>query len=184
MHNYFSPSDEYKAEEFLASRVMKLNKVKGDYKERYDQLAAKNQKGKCDTHLHINVFDEAHFGNSTDKNTAYQLYANSWNSDDHPRVVNLLVTATPWNLLTTSTKLEKTRVTKELDEQGNEKICRVDDDQVTRRKGVNSYSLHEINWQLSYGDAFSKGKLVRLKVLMVSHNFSSFVDPYLLICRR
>ena len=88
---YFSD----KAREYVRIRVLKLN-TKEDYRLRVKEIEeyVKNNP----THLHVNIFDEAHHSATSKEDTggefgsAYEIFANSWNSDDHENVINLLVT--------------------------------------------------------------------------------------------
>ena len=75
-------------------RVLKLN-TKEDYRLRVKEI--EEYVTNNPTHLHINIFDEAHHS-ATSKDdaggefgSAYEIFANSWNSDDHENVINLLV---------------------------------------------------------------------------------------------
>ena len=87
---YFSD----KAREYVRIRVLKLN-TKEDYRLRVKEI--EKYVTNNPTHLHINIFDEAHHS-ATSKDdaggefgSAYEIFANSWNSDDHENVINLLV---------------------------------------------------------------------------------------------
>jgi hypothetical protein len=68
-------------------RVLKLN-TKEDYRLRVKEI--EEYVTNNPTHLHINIFDEAHHS-ATSKDNAGGEFANSWNSDDHENVINLLV---------------------------------------------------------------------------------------------
>ena len=76
--------------------------------------------------LQILIFDEAHYSatsktEKSKKETPYSTLLNYLNSDEYPNILVLLVTATPWNLLTVSSKLRQTEIL--LDNDGSLKSC-------------------------------------------------------------
>ena len=155
--------EEEKAIQFAKNHVTKLNK-KEDYQKRFQDIKSRNANGD-ETHMHINIFDEAHYGatsNQGDNQTAYQIYANEWNSQDYPRVINIMVSATPWNLQTVNTKFESTEVG---EKEGELVIVK---NQTERRKFKRTFFMYEVDWTLSHGGKFNRGRKLRL---MVSSSF-------------
>ena len=114
--------------------------------------------------LQIHIFDEAHYSATSqpDENkqeTPYAMLLNYLNSDDYPNIIVLLVTATPWNLLTASSKLRKTEVI--LDESGNLVPCGRG---LESKKANRKVLLHEITWNHGYEGNFRKGNKTKLQV--------------------
>ena len=77
-----------------------------------NEIKKKADNPKC---LQLLIFDEAHYGatqqTKTDKRqTPYSSILQHYNSQEYPNVIVLLVTATPWNLLTVSSKLSDSEV--------------------------------------------------------------------------
>lgn len=107
-------------------------------KEIKDSVSAKPD------HLHVIICDEAHYGLNDDadeKETAYSKLLADWNSDQYKNVVVVMVSATPWNLLTVRSKLENN--------------AHPDD---------KSLRLHVCGWTESLEGDFKQGKEMKLLV--------------------
>ena len=94
-----------------------------------------------------------------DTGSSYEIFANLWNSDEHPNVINLMVSATPWNLQTVKTRFESTEVGWKND------VLEIIRGQVSGRAYRKKFKLHEMNWSASYNKAFKEGKEVLLMVI-------------------
>ena len=93
--------------------------------------------------LHVIVFDEAHYSATSktvkeERKTPYSKLAESWNSKDFPNVVVLLVSATPWNLQTINTRINRLTEIK-IDPNNDYEIRAVDDQSGDRYKTVSTY---------------------------------------------
>ena len=108
-------------EKFAKIRVQKYVH-KPDKKVRLEEIKTKAKNPKC---LQLLIFDEAHYGATKQtkegfRQTPYSSILQHYNSQDYPNVIVLLVTATPWNLLTVSSKLSDSEV---MYENGELKPC-------------------------------------------------------------
>ena len=109
-------------ERFAKIRVQKYIH-KEDKDVRLDEIKTKAKKNpKC---LQLLIFDEAHYGATQQtkegvRQTPYSSILQHYNSQVYPNVIVLLVTATPWNLLTVSSKLSDSEV---MYENGELKPC-------------------------------------------------------------
>ena len=114
--------------------------------------------------LQVIVCDEAHYSATSQpdedkRETPYSLLVNWANSEDYPNVIVILVTATPWNLVTTGTKLPQTQV--EYDENGRLKSS---DKTLAAIKNHRKTKLHEITSSHQYEGDLSVGKKTKLMV--------------------
>ena len=103
-----------------------------------------------------------------DTGSSYEIFANQWNSEEHGNVINLMVSATPWNLQTVRTRFELTEV------GWNDNKLETIDDQVSGRAYHRKFKLHEMNWSASYDKAFKDGKEVILMVIVFCYITWSF----------
>ena len=123
-----------------------------------------------DRHLTVVICDEAHFGatgktDDQDRETPYSLLLNHYNSEDFPRVIVIMVTATPWSLLTTYSRIELTKVFRNHD--GNlEKIPKN-----TLSVLENGISLNRITWNETLQATLFHGKSYRLMILQENLNY-------------
>ena len=118
------------------------------------------------------IFDEAHYSATSQKDedkreTPYSSLLNFLNSDDYPNVIVLLVTATPWNLITISSKIEKTEV--KHDNDGRLISCQGTLSALETNRKV---PLHEIPWNHGYEGDFRVGKKLKLMALMDNLKYS------------
>ena len=141
-------------------RVMKLSKGQSNH-ERYEKILEKVAKNP--DHLHINIIDEAHHSTTCNQNvnTMYQKYINPWNSEDHPNVINIYVSATPWNLMTDISRFQHD-VTIGLNSDKKYEFSTSLGDE--RKKLKNPTALFDIKWTQAHHGDFKKGKEVRLMV--------------------
>ena len=121
--------------------------------------------------LYVIVFDEAHYSatsktsdsrGSEQRKTPYAKLAEHWNSTEYPNVIVLLVSATPWNLQTINTKIDRTS---EININPNRKyeITAVDPQSSDRYKRSKSL-LHEVHWNHHLEGEILRGKQCRLLV--------------------
>ena len=123
--------------------------------------------------LFVIVFDEAHYsatsvtsdlnnGGDLSKPSPYAKLAGSWNSEDFPNVVVLLVSATAWNLQTSTSRIDRT--TEVLFDPTREyeirEIQRENTDRYRRTKTL----LHEVHWNNHLESELKIGKHCRLLV--------------------
>lgn len=133
----------------------------------------KNEAVECPHTLFVIVCDEAHYGATSgtsdlnnggdqSKPSPYAKLAGSWNSEDYPNVVVLLVSATAWNLQTSSSRID--RSTEVLIDPSREyeirEIQRENTDRYRRTKTL----LHEVHWNNHLESELKYGKDCRLLV--------------------
>lgn len=106
------------------------------------------------------MFDEAHHGATAkeDRETPYSKLLSPWNSEDYPNVFILMVSATPWNLLSVSSKLPKRNVT--MNPKNDYEISESESNFKNRRE----FNLHQIHWSDSHESNLKIGKKVRIMV--------------------
>ena len=156
------PSQFYlldKARQYVKDRTKKYVWGKaGD--ARLNQL--KTEVEKNPSTFYVIIFDEAHHGATTneDNSTPYSKLA-FWNSQDFPNVFVLLVSATPWNLLSVKSKVPNREVS--MEPRKDYQIIETGPDRKNRRK----FDLHKIQWSDSYESDLRIGKACRI---MVSSN--------------
>ena len=119
--------------------------------------------------LQLIIFDEAHYSatsqpNEGKRDTPYENLLNFLNSEEYPNVVVLLVTATPWNLLTVSSKLERST---EVILNAKKEVLPLDNS--ISKDSYKRIPLHEITWNHGYEGTFIAGKKTKL---MVSYIFT------------
>ncbi|CAH1802279.1 unnamed protein product [Owenia fusiformis] len=164
---YNNPIELYKEGEKKVKTYQLTKGFKKDFTE-FKKQAEQNPKM-----LHLVIADEAHWGSdaSTEKvDRANEKFVNSWKNDIHGNVIVLQVTATPFNLLSTNTRLP------------SEKYCanRIDDNElilvqekakrlmhdktdVTRTVGPKN-DLHHVRWSESLRHRLEQGIVVTLQI--------------------
>ena len=155
---------ESEAHEYGSVRVQRHVRMKKDkiQDKRIEEIKENSKNPKC---LQLLIFDEAHYGATKQPNedkceTPYSKITQHYNSRDYPNVIIVLVTATPWNLLTVSSKLPKTEVMFNPDNGRLEKcegtLSVLDNDR--------KHLLHLIEWNQGIDRSFQDGKDLRLMV--------------------
>ena len=108
---YILTQSDTDKEKFANIRVQKyVHKPEKDV--RLNEIKTKAKNPQC---LQLLIFDEAHYGATQQtkegfRQTPYSSILQHYNSQDYPNVIVLLVTATPWNLLTVCSKLSDSKV--------------------------------------------------------------------------
>ena len=130
--------------------------------KRIEEIKENAKDPKC---LQLLIFDEAHHGATKQSNedkseTPYSKLTQHYNSKDYPNIIILLVTATPWNLLTVSSKLPKTEV------MFNPRNGQLEKDKGTLSALDNDKKvpLHEIQYHHCIDRSFQDGKDLKLMV--------------------
>ena len=94
----------------------------------------------------------------------YEKLIKPWNSQDYPNVIVLSVSATPWNLQTVNTKINRKREVIQDSKSGEISEFKEADDIHDRYKR-SKFSLHEIPWMGSHESDLKQGiKKCRLVV--------------------
>ena len=121
--------------------------------------------------LYVIIFDEAHHGATTneDRSTPYSKLASTWNSEDFPNVFVLLVSATPWNLLSVKSKIPEKLVY--MDPKNDYEISEA----VPNLKDRKQFNLHTIQWSDSYESDLKIGKTCRLMVMKYYQSISKYL---------
>ena len=90
----------------------------------------------------------------------YQKYINPWNSEDHPNVINIYVSATPWNLMTDTNRFPQHSF------GFNSETKKYDffTENIKGRTLKNPTKVFDIRWAQGSTKDFQKGKEVRLMV--------------------
>ncbi|CAH1800221.1 unnamed protein product, partial [Owenia fusiformis] len=123
--------------------------------------------------LHLVIADEAHWGSdaSTEEvNRANDKFVNSWENDKHGNVFVLQVTATPFNLLSTNTRLPSEKYcTNTIDDnklilvQEKSKRLMHGKNDVTQNVGPKN-DLHHVRWSESLKHRLEQGIVVTLQI--------------------
>ena len=104
-------NEDIVAREFTSRRVAKYDKSE-KVMDRREEIIANSKSDP--TKLTIIIFDEAHYSATSEtakgEESAYSKLLNHLNSDDYPNIVVLMISATPFNLLTLSSRFENTMV--------------------------------------------------------------------------
>lgn len=139
-----------KAEKYCNERVQKYVHSKENVQRTQEILTSVQNPN----HLQLIICDEAHFSatSQTDQDkreTPYSTLLASWNSTQFPNVIVLLVSATPWNMLTVQTKLENIEIP---DPSNPKRVVR----------------LNVCSWEDGQEGDFMQGKEMRLLVMKYS----------------
>ena len=113
------------------------------------------------------LFSAHHSSTSTDevgKESMYEEKVNYFNSDDHPNVILIFMSATPWNLMTESSRFSKI----EIGYSPITKKYEFVEGQTKARQLTNVSKLFDVPWSLATGQEYSKGRKVRLLVSNMS----------------
>lgn len=92
----------------------------------------------------------------------YERWVNHWNSEDHPNVINIFVSATPWNLISKDSRFEYKEIGYNSKTKTYEMVT-----QQTDRSITNKYWLFDLNWSLAHNDVYNNGRKLRLMVRFV-----------------
>ena len=156
-------NEDIVAREFTSKRVAKYVKSR-EVMERLKEIIANAESDPAK--LTICIFDEAHHSATSEtakgEESAYSTLLNPLNSDDYPNIVVLMITATPFNLLTTVSRFENTRV--HIDPISNEVRPKEKYSGLALFKPP-SQNLHKISWNNSFQAEFQSGKEVRMMLL-------------------
>ena len=165
---------ENEALRFANVRVQRYVKTVRDkiQDERIEEIKENAKNPKC---LQLLIFDEAHHGATKQSNedkseTPYSKLTQHYNSQDYPNIIILLVTATPWNLLTVSSKLPKTEV------MFNPRNGRLEKGQGTLSALDNDRKvpLHEIQYHHCIDRSFQDGEDLKLMALQENLKYGMF----------
>lgn len=156
-------------------RVNKYNIGAGDVIERHKELV-KMSKDNPKT-LILVVADEAHWGithseTSVKGETANNKLVNSWTDEEHPNVLVLQVSATPFNLLTDCSRIpldevyardtmSKENIVLDKNTKGKRLFSKGKD--VTNRVGT-SRKLHHVKWSESFEAKLQAGIIAKVKI--------------------
>ena len=164
---------EDEAIEFAKARVQRYVRTKDNDKRLQEIKNRANENPKC---LQILIFDEAHHGATSQhqkdkRETPYSFLSSEFNSDDFPNVIVLLVSATPWNLMTVLTKLENEVVL--CSPQGDNGVGKLEsmEGTLSSLKTKQAIQLHEIAWNHGQEGDLLNGKKVKMMVLMERHKY-------------
>ena len=166
--------DEYadleKLEELARKKVKKyvITKTTKQDLEEMKADALKNPKK-----LLFIVADEAHWGISGQTNlgvSANNALVNAWD-DGYPNVIVLLVTATPWNLLTQNSRIPWVTIAEkqengeflEVEKKRNRLVNPSTGSDVTNKVGPEK-ELHILRWTESCEDSFKRGLVIVFRV--------------------
>ena len=155
-----SQKDEDEALNYAQERVQRYCHSE-PIEERLAQIKTQAEDPKF---LQILVFDEAHYSATSQKDemkreTPYSKLLNYINSEKYPNVIVLLVTATPWNLLTVSSKIERTEI--KIAKDGQLESC---EGELPYLETHRKTRLHEITWNHGFEGDYRVGKKVILEV--------------------
>ena len=95
------------------------------------------------------------------KQSIYEERVNGFNSDDHPNVILIFMSATAWNLMTESSRFCKKLYGYNQTSQKWEIV----DEQTKARRLTNVCPLFDIPWSLATNQEYKKGREVRLMVI-------------------
>ena len=90
----------------------------------------------------------------------YERWVNFWNSEDHPNVINIFVSATPWNLMSKESKFEDLEIGYNTVTSKYEMVTQ----ETKRRLLTNRLMLYDLNWSLCHYEEYKKGRKLRLMV--------------------
>ena len=169
-------------EKFARIRVQKYIH-KQDKDDRLEEIKKKAENPKC---LQLLIFDEAHYGatQQTEEGkpqTPYSSILQHYNSQEYPNVIVLLVTATPWNLLTVSSKLSDSLVMYD-PKTGALQAC---DDSLAAIHTNRKINLHKIPWNYGHEREIQEGKELKLMVNhLLDFTFTILISLFSGISRR
>ena len=163
-------SDLIQLEEMARKRVRKYvytNTIKQELESMKSDAERHKKK------LILVVADEAHWGISGQTNlgvSANNALVNAWN-DQFSNVIVLLVTATPWNLLTQNSRIPEVSVVEkqktgeliEVKRNGNRLVDITSGLEVTNEVGAEK-ELHILKWTESCEDSFKRGLIIVFRV--------------------
>ena len=161
-YSRFSQRDEDNAFEYAEYRVQKY--CHSDLTDKRMEMIKANSEDR--KFLQILIYDEAHYSatsqtDATKRETPYSKLLNYINSEDYPNIIVLLITATPWNLLTVSSKVERTEV--RIGDNGEPESCEGD---LPYLEAHRKTPLHEIAWNQGYEGEYLMGKKIKLEVII------------------
>lgn len=118
------------------------------------------------------VCDEAHSGatgkvdNKQLQETPYSKLVNPWNSQDFPNVVVIMVTATPWTLLTINSKLSS--IVLGFNTETEDYHIFPNDDRRNMPNGIvcKTFPLHHVRWINAMTGNFENGHKLKLVVFV------------------
>ncbi len=174
------PDDVYKySEQYIQKYAQgKVHKywLGKDVQDVYQTLV--NRASQEEKTLIFIVADEAHWGITKETNSgrqsAHDVLVNHWNSEEHPNVIILEVSATPYNLLTQNRRFPIDRYVA-CDLESEELVIgeknkftgklMIDNKETTRKVGP-LRDLHHISWSQANSARLEIGIVVVLKVLL------------------
>ena len=116
--------------------------------------------GNSTTHIYYKAH---HSATNNTKEGRYKTYINYWNSTDHPNVINIAVSATAFNLMTSKSRFENHQI-------GYNKTTskyEVFENQTAGRNFTKKSYLYDIKWSLGCNEEYKIGRRVRLMVRLL-----------------